>query len=100
MGLVTVDSFKEKFSLLWWSLCSEKKRLLDQSNDCWNNMEKSLTREYNLVEGHYTDRMWSLILGDKNIEYAQTIDDFVVPLINETSRCIGRPEIILVPKTM
>jgi hypothetical protein len=99
MGLVTVDS-KTTPVCYGGVFAVKKERLLDQSNDSWNNMEKSLTREDNLVEGHYAERMWASILGGKNIEYAQTIDDFVVPLINQTSRCIGRPGMILVPKAI
>jgi hypothetical protein len=99
MGLVTIES---KTSPVCYGgvFAVKKERVLDQSKDSWDNVEKSLTREDNLVEGHYAERMWASILSGKDAEYAKTIDDFIVPHINQTSRCIGRPGMILVPKGM
>lgn len=76
----------------------KEEQILHQTETSWQNLENALTREDNLVEGHFTERMWAAILSGLDNEYARQVDKVVVPNINETSGCIGRAGMILISK--
>ena len=71
----------------------QKKRVLDQSMNTWENIEKSLTREDNL-EGHYVERLWASMLYGINSNnddgvLASVIDEFVEPLVDSVNNACG-----------
>ena len=97
MGLVTANS--QTIPVCYGGMFAVKQeRVLDQSEESWKRVKESLEREDNLVEGHYAERLWASILYGNDKKYAEAVDNFVLPHINQTSRCIGRPGMILVPK--
>lgn len=97
MGLVTPDS--ETVPVCYGGVFATKKeQLLKQSMDAWTNVEKSLTREDNLVEGHYSERMWGPVLSNIGQEFSSVVDSYVRPHVNQTSSCIGRVGMILIPR--
>ncbi len=99
MGLITTNS--ETLPVCYGGVFAAKKgRLLNQSLKAWENVEKSLTREDNLVEGHYAERLWAGILSKMDDKFAHAVDEFVIPVVNQTSRCMGRPGMILIPRAM
>ena len=97
MGLVTTSS--ETVPVCYGGVFAVKKeQFLQQTVRSWRNLEKSLTREDNLVEGHYAERMWAAILSNNDEKYAKFVDKVVLKYVSDSSRCIGRPGMLLIPK--
>lgn len=97
MGLVTPDT--ETIPVCYGGVFAvQKRQLLKQSLEAWTNVEKSLTREDNLVEGHYAERMWGPILSNIGEEFGEMVDKYVGPHANQTSSCIGRVGMMLIPR--
>ncbi len=80
MGFVTPQS--ETVPVCYeGSFAIRKKQIFNQPHETWKKMEASLTRADNIIESHYSERMWATILSDVDDESARAIDDVLSPHI-------------------
>ena len=97
MGLVTAGSgmvpvcYDNMFAV-------QRKQIVNQSEETWKKIEKSLSRGNEIVESHYAERMWAPSLCEQDDDLAKFVDKVVTPHISETSLCSWRQGMILVPK--
>jgi hypothetical protein len=57
----------------------KKKQVLNQREQVWKNMEKSLSRDNNLIEGHYAERLWAPILTNMDETYSKVVEETLLP---------------------
>lgn len=62
---------------------AKKKQVLNQPESVWQKMERSLSRANNIIEGHYAERVWAVILSDNTEHTAQDIDKIFLRHVKE-----------------
>jgi hypothetical protein len=77
---------------------AKKKQLLNQPIEAWQNMDKSLSRGDNIIEGHFAERMWAALLSNINEKHAQAVSEAVFQHVYDTFSCWNRKGMLLVPK--
>ncbi len=78
---------------------AKRKNILNQSKDVWDRMLESLSRGDNIIEGHFAERLWAVILSNQDEEYTKKVTDNVMPHVKDLFECWNRKGMMMVPRT-